>query len=95
MVLHTLPPPVVNLALQPPRNQTLYPALEPYFSQQRIVPPLVEEQLVMASQRGIHLTVFVQVRRDSPGTVIKVEEEDHALADVYEESDLTAASVRC
>jgi hypothetical protein len=51
--------------------------------------------LVMASQRGIHLTVFVQVRRDSPGTVIKVEEEDHALANVYEESDLTAASERC
>jgi hypothetical protein len=95
MSLHTLPSSIVNLAFQPPRNQTLYATLEPYFPQQCIVPPLVEEQLVMASQRWIYLTVLVQVRRDGPGTVVEVEEEDHTLADVYEESNLAATSVRC
>jgi hypothetical protein len=37
--------------------------------------------------------VFVEVRRDGPGTVILVEEEDHAFTDVDEEADGAAASV--
>jgi hypothetical protein len=91
--LQTLPPPIVNITLQPPRNQTLHPALQPHLPQQRIVPLLVEEELVVASQRRIHLTMFIEVRGDVPGAVVEVEEENHAFADVQEEADLAAASV--
>lgn len=90
---HTLPPAVINLALQPPRNHALNAALEPNLPQQRIVPPLIEKKLVVPTQRRVHFAVLVEIRCDGPGTVVEVEEQDHAFADVNEETDLAAASV--
>jgi hypothetical protein len=90
---HTLPPPVVNLALQPSCNHALNSALQPDLPQQRIIPPLIQEKLVVPAQRRVYFTVLVEIRRDSPGPVVKVEEQNHAFADVNEETDLAAASV--
>ena len=47
----------------------------------------------MAAQSGVDFTVLVEIRGDMPGTVVQVEEEDHAFAYVDEEADLAAASV--
>jgi hypothetical protein len=47
--LHAFPPPIIDLALQPSRNQTLNPTFKPNFPEQRIIPALVQEQLVMAA----------------------------------------------
>jgi hypothetical protein len=92
--LHTFPPPIINFALQPPRNQTLNTTFKPNFPEQRIIPSLIQEQLVMAAQRGVDFTMFVEIRSDGPGAVVEIEEEDHAFADVDEEADLSAASVK-
>ena len=37
--------------------------------------------------------MLIEVRSDMPGTVVKVEEENHAVADMYKEANLPAASV--
>lgn len=91
--LQTLPPPVVDIALQPPRDKTLHSAFQPNLPQQRIIPLLVQEELVVTAQRRVDFAVLVEVRRDVPGPVVEIEEENHAFADVYEEADLAAASV--
>jgi hypothetical protein len=71
----------------------LHTALEPHLPQQRIVPLLVQEKLVMTAQSGVDFTMLVEIRRNMPRAVIKVKEENHAFADMDEESDLAAASV--
>jgi hypothetical protein len=38
--------------------------------------------------------VLVKVRSDGPCAVVKVEEEDHALADVDEKANVAATSVK-
>jgi hypothetical protein len=93
--LQTFPTPTINLTLQPPRNQTLNAALKPHLPQQRIISLLVQEKLMMSTQRGVHFTVFVKIGRNGPGAVIEIEEEDHAFADMDKETNLTAASVDC
>jgi hypothetical protein len=93
--LHALPSPVVDIHLQLPSNQALNSMFEPHFSQQRIIPLLVEEELMVSSQRGINLTVLVEVRRNSPTTVIEIEVEKHTFAYVDEKADIATASVKC
>ena len=90
-----LPPPIVNIALQLPRNETLNAALKPHLPQQGIVPLLVEEELMVASERGIDFAVLVEVWCDGPGTMGAVEEENHAFTDVYEDANLPATSGVC
>jgi hypothetical protein len=84
---------VIYISLQPPRNQTLHPTFEPNLPQQRIIPLLVEEKLVVTTQRGVDFAVLVEIRGHVPGTVVEIEKENHAFADMYEEADLAAASV--
>lgn len=48
---------------------------------------------MVTTQSRVDFTVLVEIRGDMPGTVVEVEEEDHAFADVDEEADLTATSV--
>lgn len=86
-----LPPAIVDVSFKLPRNQTLYAALQPNLTEKRIVPLLIKEELVMTSERGVDLAVLVEIRGDSPSAVVAVEEEHHALANVDEDADLTAA----
>lgn len=96
MYLQALPPPIIHIALESPGNQALDAAVEPDLSEQSIVALLVEEELVVAAQGGVDFAVLVEVRRHVPCAVVEVEEENHALADVDEKTDLAAASVgRC
>lgn len=46
----------------------------------------------MPPERGVHFAVFVEVGSDGPSTVVLVEEENHAFADVDEDAYLTATS---
>ena len=46
----------------------------------------------MATETWVDFTVFIQVRSDVPGAMVEVEEENHALADVNEETNLATAS---
>jgi hypothetical protein len=90
--LQRLPSAIVQVTLEPSRNQTLDATFKPHFPEQSIISLLVEEQLVVSAQCGVNFAVLVEVRSDSPCAVIKVEKEDHALADVDEKADVTAAS---
>jgi hypothetical protein len=67
---------------------------EPHFPQQRIIPLLVEEELMVSSQRGINLAVLVEVRGNSPATVIEIEVEKHAFAYVDKKADIATTSVK-
>lgn len=49
---------------------------------------------MVSSERWVHFAVLVKVRCNSPSTVVLVEKEDHAFANVDEDADLAAASVR-
>jgi hypothetical protein len=93
--LQTLPSPIIHVTLQPPRNQALHTAFEPDLPQQGVVPLLIEEELMVPSERRVDLAVFIEVGCDGPGAVVEVQEEHHALADVNEEADLAAASKKC
>ena len=65
---------------------------QPHLTHQFVVPLLVQEQLVMASERGIRLAVAVEVRRVGEAAAHRlVQEEYHALADVDEDADAAAA----
>ena len=50
---------------------------------------------MVSSERGIHLTVFIEVGRDGPGAVVAIQKENHAFADVDEDADSAAASGEC
>lgn len=89
--LQRLPPAIIDIALELTRNKALNAAVEPHLAQQRIVAFLIEEQLVVAAQRGVDFTVFVKVGGHGPGTMILIEKENHTFANVDEDSDLTAA----
>jgi hypothetical protein len=67
--------------------------IEPCFSEQLVVSLLVEEKLMVATQSRVNLTVAVQVRRMVPATMTVVQEQDHALANVYEYANATATPV--
>ena len=47
----------------------------------------------MTPQRRIHFAVLVEIRSHCPGTVVEIEEKDHAFADVDEQTYLAATSV--
>lgn len=67
--------------------------LQPHSPQQSIVPLLVENELPVTAEPGVHLAVLVEVRRVVPAAVLVVEVEDHALTDVDEEARVDAASI--
>lgn len=90
--LQALPTPIVDIAFQAPSDQTWDSSFQPHLPQQRIVPLLIQEQLVMASERWVHLTVLIEVRSDGPGAMLVVEEEHHAFSNVDEETNVTTAS---
>lgn len=48
--------------------------IKPCFSEQLVVSLLIEEELVVATQRWIDLTVTIQIGRMVPATVAVVQE---------------------
>lgn len=92
--LQCLPPTTVDIALELSCNQTLNAALKPHLTKQRVVSLLVEEQLLITSERRVHFAVLVEVRSDGPSTVVHVQEEHHTLADMDEDSNLATAPKR-
>ena len=81
-----LPAAGVNVAFQSSANTTLNTMLQPDVSKQTVVPFLLEEQLVVSAQCRIRFAMLVQVRRVGPAAVVAVQEEDHTLAHVDEQS---------
>lgn len=57
---------------------------QPYVAEEPIVSFLVEDQLAIAAEAGIHLPMAVQVRRIVPGAMVVVEIQHRAFADVDE-----------
>lgn len=82
----SLPPPIVNIHLQLPTNNTRDTMLQPNRPQQRIIAFLMQEQLSAMAQTGVHFAVFVDVGRDHPRTGDVVQVVDGAFADVEEET---------
>ena len=67
---------------------------QPHIPQQSVIPLLVEDQLTVTSQAGVHLAVSVEVRGKVPRAVVVMEVEDGTFADVDEEADVFAASTQ-
>jgi len=49
---------------------------------------------MMPSQRGINLTVLVEVRRMEPAAIFVEAEQHHALADVEKDANVITTSVQ-
>lgn len=49
---------------------------------------------MVSAKCRVRLSVFVEIRRDSPAAVAVVQIEDHAFANVDEETDIYAASAQ-
>ena len=67
---------------------------QPHVPEKSVIPLLVEDQLAVAPQAGVHLAVSVEVRGKVPRAVMVVEVEDGTFADVDEKADVFAASTR-
>lgn len=48
--------------------------VKPCFSEQLVVSLLIEEELMVATQRRVNLTMTIQIRRMVPATVAVVQE---------------------
>jgi hypothetical protein len=68
---------------------------KPCLPEQFIISLLIEEKLVVSTQSRIYLTVPVEIGCVIPATVAVVQEQNHALADVYEHANVAAASIFC
>jgi len=66
--------------------------IEPHVSVDLVVPFLVEEELVMPSQRRIDLSMLVEVRGVKPAAVTSMLEQDHAFPDVDEHAHVLATA---
>ena len=55
---------------------------------------MVKDKLAIAAETGVNFAVAVEVRGIVPGAVVVVQVEDGALADVDEEADVLATSIR-
>ena len=47
----------------------------------------------MTSKGRVDFTMLVEVRSHGPGAVVEIKEQDHALADMDEQADLTTAAM--
>lgn len=65
---------------------------QPNLPHQLIIPPLIQKQLMVPSERRIRLPMAIQIRRvrETPAHR-RVQEQHHALADIDEDADLAAA----
>jgi hypothetical protein len=89
--LNSLPPSVIDIRLQLPRNYTRDPMLKPHGPQKSIIPLLMQIQLSSMSEPRVNLAVLINIGSDHPAARQVVEVEDAALADVDEESDVGLA----
>ena len=65
--------------------------MQPHFPHQLIIPPLIQEQLMVSPQRRIRLTVLVQIRSMRETAVTRsMREQYHALPHVQEDADAAA-----
>jgi hypothetical protein len=67
--------------------------LQPHIPQQCIIAFLVKNELPIASQTRINLSMLVKIRSVVPTAVSIVQVEDHAFTDVDEETCVFAASI--
>ena len=81
----------ICVSFQLPCNRALHLMIQPHIPQQNIIPLLIQIQLVMPPQRRINLAMLIQIRREKPTAVCAIEEQNHALAHVDEESNVAAA----
>lgn len=65
--------------------------IKPCFSEKLVVSFLIEEELMVATQRRVDLTVSIQVRRMVPATMAVVQKQNHALANVDKYANIAAA----
>jgi hypothetical protein len=86
------PPTIIAVALQPSRNRARHHMMQPYFSVKLIIPLLIQKELMVTSKRCVRLAMFVEVRRVRPRAIITIQHENHAFADVDEETNCTATS---
>jgi len=68
--------------------------VEPQFPNQNIIPLLVQEKLMVPPQRGINLTVLIEVRRMEPAAIFVEAEQYHALADVEKDANVITTPVQ-
>jgi len=65
---------------------------QPHLPHQLIIPPLIQEQLMMPPERRIRLTMLIQIRSVRITPIARsMGKENHALADIDEEADFAAA----
>lgn len=92
--LQRLPAPIIHIPFKPSSNRARDPVIQPNVPQQLVVALLVQEQLMMSAERRVRLAVLIEIRRNRPAAVSVVQIEDHAFADVDEETDVYAASAQ-
>jgi len=88
-----LPTSGVHITFESSRDHTRNAVIKPCLSEQLVISLLVEEQLMMATQSRVHLTVTIQIRRMIPAAMAVMQEQDHALADVDEYANASATPV--
>lgn len=66
---------------------------QPHITEESIVPLLVQDQLTVASQTRVNFAVTVEVWGVVPGSVVVVQIQHRAFADVDEQADVLAASI--
>lgn len=66
---------------------------QPHVAQEPVVTLLVQDQLAIASETGVDFAVAVEVGGVVPRSILVVEVEDCAFADVDEETDVLSTSI--
>jgi hypothetical protein len=88
-----LPTPIIRISLQASSNCTRNPMIQPNLPIQLIISLLIQEKLMMSSERRIRFPMFIEIRRMHPRSILTIEEDDHAFANIDEKTYCTAASV--
>ena len=88
-----LPTSSVHITFESSRDHTRNAVVKPCLSEQLVISLLVEEQLMMATQSRVDLTVTIQIRRMIPAAMTVMQEQDHALANVDKYANASATPV--
>lgn len=67
--------------------------VQPNLPKQLIIPLLIQEKLMVPPQRRVRLPMLIEIGCVMPRTMLTVQEQNHAFADIYETANWTAASV--
>ena len=91
-ILHSLPPTIIDIRLQFPRNHGRYALPQPHVPVKRIISLLIQKKLSSSSQSSVRLAKFVEIWCWIEAAVLVMEVEDAAFADVEEEPGVDSAS---